>query len=1028
MDLAQGYYQVAIEENDIPKTAFRVGTGGLFEYLRMPFGLCNSPSTFQRLMEACLGEVNFDILLIYLDDILVFSPSVEEHIKRLEFVFQRLKEHGLKMKPSKCHFFKSETKFLGHVVSEKGISTDPEKTKVIEDWQPPQTEKQLRQFLGLAGYYRRFVKGFSQIAAPLHSLLTKQNRKKRGKKPLSDTFFNTSLSSRWTDECTQAFQKLKACLTSSPVLGYPDFRLPFVVETDASFSGLGAVLSQDQSQGRVVIAFASRSLRPQERNMDNYSSMKLELLALKWAVTEKFRDYLLGGCFVVYTDNNPLSYLQTAKLGATEMRWVAQLAQFNFKVIFRSGKSNVNADALSRIDSGTNDMPTILDQVTKSSMIVGRDLMVEQASVLNVNLSEISCTVTFPEYNKAELRTKQENDELIARLWHWWNKSSCKPTERQIGKESVAARKILRNWDKIQEHDGVLYYVSEDKNSEKNFRFITPECMKAAILSSVHDQLGHQGVERTHALLKERCFWLGMQADVKQWIETCERCVVAKAPVPTVKPPITNLLAERPLDIVAMDFTQLEKASDGRENVLVVTDVFSKFTIAVPTRDQKAKTVAQILVKEWFHKFGIPKRLHSDQGRNFESSIIRQLCSMYGIKKSRTTPYHPAGNGQVERFNRTMHNLLRTLPPEQKRKWPEHLPQLVYVYNCTPHASTGITPYFMLFGREPTLPLDQILGNPCSTEQDDWLAYHKKRLEEAMNIANANLQKNAERRRDRYNQMAKEAPIEIGTNVLLKSHPPGRNKIQDCWSPITYKVIDRLQDNVYLIQLVDGVGNPRTATRTELLPVDRSNDEGDLDAEYNGGVNNPHVSTVSDSEFSTHSTEYSSDEELVVEEQLNSGTCLKVGSETSSLPMKIDQSSRCSMAASGISDGELDPGDSSAGASEKAGEDVADCLPKKGKVRKKFTDKIPELSGDDADEEETMAPRRSNRTTKGKHTNPFKLPKSVLKSETSSQSQVANTRESAKKQNFEEFSNAVAKLGETLGQTLRSGWADFQGQ
>ncbi|MCG7878772.1 MAG: DDE-type integrase/transposase/recombinase, partial [Candidatus Thiodiazotropha endolucinida] len=621
-----------------------------------------------------------------------------------------------------------------------------------------------------------------------------------------------------------------------------------------------------------------------------------------------------------------------------------------------------------------------------------------------------------------------ENDELIARLWHWWNKSSCKPTERQIGKESVAARKILRNWDKIQEHDGVLYYVSEDKNSEKNFRFITPECMKAAILSSVHDQLGHQGVERTHALLKERCFWLGMQADVKQWIETCERCVVAKAPVPTVKPPITNLLAERPLDIVAMDFTQLEKASDGRENVLVVTDVFSKFTIAVPTRDQKAKTVAQILVKEWFHKFGIPKRLHSDQGRNFESSIIRQLCSMYGIKKSRTTPYHPAGNGQVERFNRTMHNLLRTLPPEQKRKWPEHLPQLVYVYNCTPHASTGITPYFMLFGREPTLPLDQILGNPCSTEQDDWLAYHKKRLEEAMNIANANLQKNAERRRDRYNQMAKEAPIEIGTNVLLKSHPPGRNKIQDCWSPITYKVIDRLQDNVYLIQLVDGVGNPRTATRTELLPVDRSNDEGDLDAEYNGGVNNPHVSTVSDSEFSTHSTEYSSDEELVVEEQLNSGTCLKVGSETSSLPMKIDQSSRCSMAASGISDGELDPGDSSAGASEKAGENVADCLPKKGKVRKKFTDKIPELSGDDADEKETMAPRRSNRTAKGKHTNPFKLPKSVLKSETSSQSQVANTRESAKKQNFEEFSNAVAKLGETLGQTLRSGWADFQGQ
>lgn len=230
------------------------------------------------------------------------------------------------------------------------------------------------------------------------------------------------------------FGRLKAYLTSSPVLGYPNFHLSFVVETDASFSGFGAVLSQDQPQGRVVIAFASRSLRPQKRNIDNYSSMKLELLALKWAVREKFRDYLLGGCFVVYTDNNPLSYFQTAKLGATETRWVAQMVRFNSKVVFRSGKFNKNADALSRLDKCTSDAPALLEQATKSSMIVNRDLKAEQASVLKVSLSERACTETFPAYNKSELRAKQENDELIAKLWYWWGKSNCKPTGRQIGR------------------------------------------------------------------------------------------------------------------------------------------------------------------------------------------------------------------------------------------------------------------------------------------------------------------------------------------------------------------------------------------------------------------------------------------------------------------------------------------------------------------------------------------------------------------------------------------------------------------
>ena len=564
IDLAQGYYQVAIDPDDIEKTAFRVGTGGLYEYLRMPFGLCNSPSTFQRLMEACLGEVNFDLLLIYLD-VLVFATTFEEHLKRLEFVFERLREHGLKMKPSKCFLFMAEAKFLGHVVSERGISTDPDKTVVIKKWQIPKTEKELRQFLGLASYYRRFVKGFSQIAAPLHNLLTKKDWRKSGRRPITESVLNAKFGERWTDECTKAFEKLKTGLQSPPVLGFPDFQRPFVLETDASFRGLGAVLSQDQPSGRVVIAYASRSLRPAERNMENYSSMKLELLALKWAITEKFRDYLLGGSFVVYTDNNPLSYIQSAKLGATEMRWVAQLAQFNFQIFFRSGKCNTNADVLSRLGISTDSVQATLERLTSSSMLPNLiPEASEESCQITVNSTKVSSTLTFPEYSVVELGLKQKNDSILGRVYHWQEKGS-RPTARQISAEPTVVKKFLKKWERLRLIDGVLYYVTKDLEAENSHLFIPPECMKASILEAVHDRSGHQGTERTLALLRKRCYWVGMVEETKQWVSSCERCVVAKAPTPAIKPPIKNLLADRPLEIVAMDYTQLEKSVDGRE-------------------------------------------------------------------------------------------------------------------------------------------------------------------------------------------------------------------------------------------------------------------------------------------------------------------------------------------------------------------------------------------------------------------------------------------------------------------------------
>ena len=251
------------------------------------------------------------------------------------------------------------------IVSSQGLSPNPEKTRAVQEWPRPVTERDLRAFLGLSVYYRRFVPGYARIAAPLHNLLkTPEGSTNTKKHPRRSTSRN--IQSQWSRECEEAFTSLKQALVSPPVLGYPDFRLPFILETDASYLGLGAVLSQVQGKTKIVIAYASRSLKPTERNMQNYSSMKLELVALKWAVTEKFRDLLIGAEFEVYTDNNPLSYLQTtAKLGATETRWAAALSQFRFKIRYRSGKSNGNADALSRkTDHGTDPTSARLMETT----------------------------------------------------------------------------------------------------------------------------------------------------------------------------------------------------------------------------------------------------------------------------------------------------------------------------------------------------------------------------------------------------------------------------------------------------------------------------------------------------------------------------------------------------------------------------------------------------------------------------------------------------------------------------------------
>ena len=317
LDLKLGYWQVELDEESNPLTAFTAGPLGFYECEQMPFGATNALATFQRMMETCLGDLHLNWCLIYLDDIIVFTKTQEEAITRLGTIFQKLREVGLKLKPSKCKLFKTSLLYLVHIVSEDGIRTDPKKIEAILQWPVPITVTDVRSFWGLTNYYRRFLKGYAKIARPLTTLISGENADKKIALVV------------WTPECQESFEHLKKLCTEAAVLAYPDFTKPFKLHIDACNRGLGAILYQEQADRKEKpISFASRSLNKAE---SNYPTHKLEFLALKWAVTKRFHKYLYGNDFTVYTNNNHLMYiLTTAKLDATSHRWVAALAAYNF--------------------------------------------------------------------------------------------------------------------------------------------------------------------------------------------------------------------------------------------------------------------------------------------------------------------------------------------------------------------------------------------------------------------------------------------------------------------------------------------------------------------------------------------------------------------------------------------------------------------------------------------------------------------------------------------------------------------------
>jgi transposase InsO family protein len=650
LDMRGAYNLLRIAKGDEWKTAFRCRYGH-FEYQVMPFGLMNAPGTFQAFVNDVLRDYLDDFVVVYLDDILIYSDTLEEHTEHVKRVLKKLEAAGISLKLEKCAFDQQKVSFLGFIISTDGISMDPEKVAAIQEWTTPKSVFDIQVFLGLANFYRRFVKNYSKIATPLTALLKK----------------NTKFI--WSKAAQSAFDELKSRLMSDPILHHFDPAKACVIEPDASDYALGAVCSQYDDNGHLhPIAYYSRKLLPAEINYQIYDK---ELLAIVSAF-KHWRQYLefSSSATEVLTDHRNLEYFTTTRhLSRRQVRWSEVLSDYNFVIKYRPGSQNAAADSLSRRDKPIEGGATSLDKTAMTLLPPIQFLNTLQALSL------------LPE--------KQSIQDQIRLLL---------PSDKFFGPILARVLSTSSSKDLYTIQDGLLLHdglVCVPDNPQ----------LKKSILVECHDSpmAGHFGIAKTFDLVSRTFTWPSMRKYIKDYVDGCDTCQRSKSsnhkPYGLLQPlPI----ADRPWASISVDFITQLPDSNGFTAVCVFVDRFTKMAHFAPTTNNvDADGTVQLFLERVFSAHGLPDDIVSDRGVTFTSKFTRAIFKALNIEQNLSTAFHPRTNGQSERINSILEQYLRCYVNYQQTNWSTLLPIAEFSYNNTIHSSTKTTPFFANFGYHP---------------------------------------------------------------------------------------------------------------------------------------------------------------------------------------------------------------------------------------------------------------------------------------------------------------------------------------